>query len=85
MRPPRLVEHLLSRALGSGPDGRSVLGDLAEEHADRARVSRLAAAWWYRREAVRGVAASPVDHTSTSCDGRNRQAGWRSADATACS
>ena len=52
MRPPRLVEHLLSRALGSDPDGRSVLGDLAEEHADRARVSRWAAAWWYRREAV---------------------------------
>jgi predicted permease len=52
MRPPRLVAHLLALALGSHPVGRSVLGDLAEEHADRARVSRTAAAWWYCREAA---------------------------------
>ncbi len=58
MRPPRLVARLLSIALGSDPVGRSVLGDLAEEHAARARVSRSGAAWWYRREAT-GVLHHP--------------------------
>jgi len=52
MSPPRLVTRLLSKALGSDPVARSVLGDLAEEYTDRLRAGRSAAAWWYRREAV---------------------------------
>jgi putative ABC transport system permease protein len=46
---------MLSRRLGGGRVARSVVGDLDEEYAERARANRRAARRWYRREAV-GVA-----------------------------
>jgi putative ABC transport system permease protein len=46
---------VISVLLGSGPVGRSVLGDLAEEYGDRAATDIRAARRWYRREAL-GVA-----------------------------
>jgi predicted permease len=42
----------LSAVLGSSAVARSVLGDLAEEFADRADLDRAAARRWYRREAL---------------------------------
>jgi putative ABC transport system permease protein len=56
MLPPRLSRTLLTRLLGRGPVGRSVLGDLDEEYRDRAVLDRRRARRWYRREAL-GVAA----------------------------
>ena len=52
--------------LGDEAVGRSVLGDLAEEHADRARLDRRAANRWYRREALGIVlrAGSIARHTT---------------------
>jgi predicted permease len=43
---------MLSWLLGSGSVGRSVLGDLAEEYAERARIDPITARRWYRREAL---------------------------------
>jgi hypothetical protein len=37
--PPRLFRRLLSRRLGDDGVARSVVGDLDEEYADRARVN----------------------------------------------
>ena len=55
-QPPQVAEHLLA-ALGADPAFRdAVLGDLAEEHAERtARDGARAAARWYRREALRAA------------------------------
>ncbi|HEY7475926.1 MAG TPA: ABC transporter permease [Vicinamibacterales bacterium] len=50
--PPPLFRRLLSKRLGDGRVARSVVGDLDEEYADRARVNRAAARRWYRREAI---------------------------------
>lgn len=46
--PPKLAEWLLSRIVGTGPGGRSILGDAREELASRGdRGSRWAAELWY--------------------------------------
>jgi predicted permease len=52
MPAPRVIGRLLATVLGSDPIARSVLGDLAEEFEDRARLDRGAAARWYWREAL---------------------------------
>jgi putative ABC transport system permease protein len=51
-RPPGLVRRLLVRRLGSDRVARSVIGDLDEEFADRARTDPVSARRWYRREAL---------------------------------
>jgi putative ABC transport system permease protein len=51
VRPPGLARWLLMRRLGSDGVARSVIGDLDEEFADRARTDRASARRWYRREA----------------------------------
>ena len=43
--PPRVAERLLSATLGAGW-AETILGDLHEEHARRAAVSRFAASVW---------------------------------------
>ena len=50
--PPRGWEALLRRALPVGSVGRSILGDLREEHGRRAAHDPAAADRWYRREAL---------------------------------
>jgi putative ABC transport system permease protein len=50
--PPQLIRRLLSARLGGGHVARSVVGDLDEEFADRARTSPRAARRWYWREAM---------------------------------
>ncbi|HEX7779068.1 MAG TPA: ABC transporter permease, partial [Vicinamibacterales bacterium] len=50
--PPPLFRRLLSARLGGGHVARSVIGDLDEEFADRARSDSAAARRWYRREAI---------------------------------
>jgi putative ABC transport system permease protein len=50
--PPPLFRRLLSARLGGGHVARSVIGDLDEEFADRARTDPVAARRWYRREAI---------------------------------
>jgi putative ABC transport system permease protein len=50
--PPPLFRRLLSARLGGGHVARSVIGDLDEEFADRARTNPVAARRWYRREAM---------------------------------
>ena len=52
MRPPRLAERLLNRALPRGRDGDTIRGDLLEEFTARAARSPLRAYWWYWRAAV---------------------------------
>lgn len=54
-RPPRAWERLLRMLLPPGTVGRSILGDLREEHARRTVKGAEAADRWYRRTAV-GVA-----------------------------
>lgn len=54
-RPPRAWELLLKILLPAGTVGRSILGDLREEHARRTATGAKAADRWYRRTAV-GVA-----------------------------
>src|ERR671923_2743633 len=49
--PPRIIHRLLALALGASAVGRSVVGDLAEEYADRAARDERAARRWYHREA----------------------------------
>ena len=49
--PPRAWEALLRRALPKGTVGRSILGDLREEHGRRAAASPADADGWYGREA----------------------------------
>jgi len=46
-----MFRRFLLRRLGSDHVARSVIGDLDEEFADRARLDRAAARRWYRREA----------------------------------
>jgi putative ABC transport system permease protein len=46
-RPPRVAEWLLSLVVGSGGEGRSILGDAREEYSDRGRSSRFGASGWY--------------------------------------
>jgi putative ABC transport system permease protein len=46
-RPPRLAEALLRRVLPPGARGLSIIGDLAEEFAERPRMARF----WYWRQA----------------------------------
>lgn len=56
--PPPLAERLLSMALGSSAEARTILGDLAEDFADVVqRRSKTLARLWYWREAV-GLCAS---------------------------
>jgi predicted permease len=50
--PPPRFRRLLSARLGRGHVARSVIGDLDEEFADRARTNPAAARRWYRREAI---------------------------------
>ena len=50
--PPRLAERLLSATLESGW-AETILGDLHEEHARRAAISRFAASVWYITQALR--------------------------------
>ena len=52
LRPPGLARRLLVRRLGNDGVARSVIGDLDEEYADRARTDRPSARRWYRREAL---------------------------------
>jgi predicted permease len=52
IEPPRFARRLLSARLGGGRVARSVVGDLDEEFADRARTNPRAARRWYRREAI---------------------------------
>jgi len=55
-RPPRVAESLLAALLPSGDCRETVLGDLAEEHADRVATYGVgAAARWYWRESMRTV------------------------------
>ncbi|HUF46756.1 MAG TPA: ABC transporter permease [Vicinamibacterales bacterium] len=49
---PGILRALLARVLGPGVVGRSLLGDLDEEFADRAAADPRAARRWYRREAA---------------------------------
>ncbi|NNF27878.1 MAG: ABC transporter permease [Gemmatimonadetes bacterium] len=56
-RPPARAERLLLLVLGDTPEGRSVVGDLNEDHVRLvARRGRLRADLWYLREAL-GMAA----------------------------
>ena len=59
--PPGLAERVLAMALGDGEWSDTILGDLHEEHAARARASRSRAAFWYCQQAcrlaTRGIAA----------------------------
>jgi predicted permease len=50
--PPPLFRRLLSARLGRSHVARSVIGDLDEEFADRARTNPVGACRWYRREAI---------------------------------
>jgi putative ABC transport system permease protein len=70
--PPRFAEWLVERSLPGDVAGRSILGDLREEHALRSSLDVRAAAGWYRREAfsvvVRGLVRrgqAPQRHGST--------------------
>jgi putative ABC transport system permease protein len=77
-----VTERLLSLVLGSAAVGRSVLGDLAEEYADRARLDRTAATWWYRREAL-GIAlrsGSIARRSGRSATGARRRAATPAGD-----
>ncbi len=47
LRPPLLVQALITLLLPSGLGRDGVIGDLAEEHAEIARRSRMGARWWY--------------------------------------
>jgi putative ABC transport system permease protein len=60
-RPPRVWTRLLSLVLGSSPKGRSILGDLEEEHAERATLDRIDADRWFRREAMGVLLRRPGD------------------------
>jgi putative ABC transport system permease protein len=53
--------RLLSLVLGPSPKGRSILGDLEEEHAERATINRTEADRWFRREAVGVLLRRPGD------------------------
>ena len=54
--PPRFTRRALAALLPDGPVGEAILGDLHEEYVERsARISRRAAARWYRRQAARVV------------------------------
>ncbi len=51
--PPRLAEKLLTMVLGSSEESRTILGDLAEDHARVTRErGRLRASLWYGWEAL---------------------------------
>ncbi|MBT8487953.1 MAG: ABC transporter permease [Gemmatimonadetes bacterium] len=51
--PPRVAERLLTLVLGSSEEARTILGDLAEDHARAVRErGKLAAAGWYWKEAL---------------------------------
>ena len=50
-RPPRIAERILERALPGTQAGEAVLGDLAEEFAERQRaLGRARAIGWYWRQ-----------------------------------
>jgi putative ABC transport system permease protein len=63
--PPALAQRLLARALGSGEEGRSVLGDVHEEFVERLRArGRRAADRWYWREALSLAVAALMGRAS---------------------
>lgn len=54
MKPPSSLQRLLARLLPREAESRSILGDLAEDHATlAARRGRAVAGLWYLRETVR--------------------------------
>jgi predicted permease len=55
--PPRLAERLLRLTLPTGVRGDSILGDLREEHARRARLGSGANRWYWRETAGIAVRA----------------------------
>ena len=62
-KPPRLAEALLRRLVRPGTAGLSIVGDLAEEHEERAARSPRRAALWYWRQAL-GIAVRYAVTTS---------------------
>ena len=61
LRPPRVAEALLRKVLADDAVGRSVIGDLTEEHSRRALLHVGAARRWYWREAAAVVFHSTRD------------------------
>lgn len=75
--PPRWAERLLSAVLGTSPEARAILGDLAEDHAGvRRRRGAVAARLWYWKEALAlatsALATGAVELLRVGGDG----AGW---------
>jgi len=84
MEPPRIWESLLRRVLPPGTVGRSILGDLREEHARRHGQDPAEARSWYRGAALGVALRASVDRVLGRWSGEPRlaprQGGGRGGD-----